>query len=193
MDRRWIDCGCNSDERIDRVAVRDLVGPAQYTVFGPFLGVVMSEEKEIKESPVNTPPQTRKKNRWKSVLLGLVILFCGMVIGAGITFHAGNVMMFRAISPGGEMAERVTKHIDRDLDLTDEQRSQVAKIVAHRVSAFKNILIDAYARIKEEFESLHDEVAPILTEEQKLKWEKHYKKIQKVITRIHKKLPPERK
>jgi hypothetical protein len=116
-----------------------------------------------------------------------------MVIGAGITFHAGNVMMFRAIRPGGEMAERVTRHIDRDLHLTDEQRSQVAKIVAHRVSAFKNILIDAYARIKGEFELLHDEVAPILTEEQKLKWEKHYKKMQKVITRIHKRLPPDRK
>ena len=41
------------------------------------------------------------------------------------------------------MAERITKHIDRDLRLTDEQRPQVAEIVAHRVSAFKNILIDA--------------------------------------------------
>jgi adenylate kinase family enzyme len=91
------------------------------------------------------------------------------------------------------MAERVTKHIDRDLGLTDEQRSQVAGIVAQRVSAFKNILIDTYPRIKEQFELLHDEVAPILTEEQKLKWEKRYKKLEKVITRIHKKLPPDRK
>ena len=153
----------------------------------------MSEEKEIKESPVNTPSQTPKRNRWKLVLLGLVILFCGMVLGAGITFHAGHVMMFRVISPSGKMAERVTKHIDRDLGLTDEQRSQVAGIVAHRVSAFKNILIDTYPRIKEQFELLHDEVAPILTEEQKLKWEKHYKKLEKVITRIHKRLPPDRK
>jgi adenylate kinase family enzyme len=154
----------------------------------------MSEEKEIKESPVNTPTQTRKKSRWKLILLGLVILFCGMVIGAGITFHAGNVMMFRAISQNGEMAERVTKHIDRDLDLTDEQRFQVAKIVAHRISVFKNILIDdAYPRIKEQFELLHGEVASILTEEQKIKWEKHYEKMQKVIIRIHKRLLPDRK
>ena len=148
----------------------------------------MSEGKEIKESPMNTPSHTPKKSRWKLGLLGLVILLCGMVIGAGITFQAGHVMMFRAISRSGDMAERVTKHIDRDLDLTDGQRAQVAKIVAHRISTSKNILIDAYVRIEEEFELLHDEVAPILTEEQKFKWEKHYNKIQKVITRIHKRL-----
>lgn len=153
----------------------------------------MSEGKEIKEIPVNTPSQTPKKGRWKLVLWGLVILFCGMVIGAGITFQAGHVMMFRAISRSGDMAERVTKHIDRDLDLTDEQRSQVAKIVAHRVSTFRNILIDAYAGIEEQFQLLHDEVAPILTEEQKLKWEKHYERTQKVMTRIHKRLLPDRR
>ena len=61
----------------------------------------MSEEKEINESPVNSPSQTPKKSRWKLVLLGLVIFFCGMVIGAGVTFHGGHVMIFRAMSPGG--------------------------------------------------------------------------------------------
>lgn len=153
----------------------------------------MNKEKELKECSVNTPSQTLKKKSWKSVLLGLVILFCGMVIGAGITFHAGHVMMFHAISPDGEMAERITKRIDSAIDLTDEQRSQVEKIVAHRVSAFKNILIDIYPRIKEQFKFLHDEVAPILTEEQKLKWENHSIKMQKVIIRIHKRLLPDRK
>jgi hypothetical protein len=153
----------------------------------------MSEGKEMQESKMNTPSQTPKKCRWKLVLLGFLILFCGMVIGAGITFHAGSVMMFRAISPRGDMAERVTKHIDRDLDLTDEQRSQVARIVALRISAFRNIVIDAYGKTEEQFELLHDEVAPILTEEQKPKWEKHYKKLHRVITRIHKRLPPGRK
>ncbi len=152
----------------------------------------MSKEKEIKESAVNTPSRPPKKRRWKLLLLGLVILICGMVIGAGITFHAGHVLMFRAVSPGGEMAERVTRHINRDLDLTPEQRSQVAKIVAHRVSAFKDIFMDAYTRLKQQFELLHDEVAPVLSEEQKVKWEKHYNKMQKVMIRIHKRVSPDR-
>ncbi len=153
----------------------------------------MSEERERKEIPVNTLSRTPKKSRWKLVFLGFAILLCGMVIGAGITFHAFRVMMSRAISPSSELAERITKHIDRDLDLTAEQRSQVAKVVAQRVSGFKSILMDAYDRIKEQFQLLHDEVAPILTEEQKLKWEKHYEKMEKVITRIHKRLPPDHK
>ena len=151
----------------------------------------MSEERERKEIPVNTS-RTPKK-RWKLVFFGLAILLCGMVIGAGITFHAFRVMMSRAISPSSELAGRITKHIDRDLDLTAEQRSQVAKVVAQRVSGFKSILTDAYDRIKEQFQLLHDEVAPILTEEQKSKWEKHYKKMQRVITRIQKRLPADRR
>ena len=145
----------------------------------------MSEEKESKESPVNPPPQAPKKRGWKLVLLGLIILFCGMVIGAGITFHMGSVMIFHAMSRGDEMAERIAKRIDRDLSLTEAQRSHVAEIVARRVSAFKRILTEVYPRIKQQFTLLHDEIAPILTEEQKLKWEKHYERMEKMITRIH--------
>ena len=162
-----------------------MVGPGEYVTFGPLPGVIMSEEKESKESPVNPPPQAPKKRRWKLVLLGLIILFCGVVIGAGITFHVGSVMIFHAMSPGDEMAERITKRIDRNLGLTDEQRSQVAEIVARRVSAFKGIHTSVSPRIKEQFALLHDDIAPILTEKQKLKWEKHYERMHEVITRIH--------
>ncbi len=153
----------------------------------------MSEEKEIKEIRVKTPPQAPKKRRWKLALWGLVILLCGMVIGAGITFHLGGAMLFRLAGPDGKMAEHITKRIDRDLHLTAEQRSQVAKIVDHRVSAFKSILNEAYPRIKEQFELMHVEVTPLLTPEQKLKWEKRHKRVQKVFTRIHKTLLPEGK
>ncbi len=153
----------------------------------------MSEGRETKEIRVNTPPQAPKKRRWKLALWGLVILLCGMVIGAGITLHVGGFMIFRAMTPDGKTAEHITKRIDRDLDLTDQQKSQVSQIVAHRVSAFKSILIEDYPRIKEQFELMHTEVASLLTEEQKLKWEKHYKKVQKVLTRIHKRLQPDGK
>jgi len=153
----------------------------------------MNEEKEKKETPANPPFQTPKRKRWKLVLLGFVILFCGMVIGAGITFQAGSVLMFRALSPRGEMAEHVTKRIARDLALTDEQRSQVAKIVARRVSVLRDILTDASSKIKEDFGALHDEVVPVLTEEQKTKWEKHYKKMERVIARINRRLISNRK
>jgi len=151
----------------------------------------MSDGEEIKESPVNNAPPTRKRRRWKSALLGLVILFCGIVIGAGITLHAGSLLLLHAVGPEVKIAQRVTRHLDRDLDLTDEQRAQVVKIVGRRISAFQHIVIDAHARAKEEYELLHDEVAAILTGEQKISWEKHYKKMQEASTRIHKRLLPD--
>lgn len=153
----------------------------------------MSEQKEMKDIRVNTPPQPPKRRRWKLALWGLVILLCGMVIGAGITLHAGSFMILHVIGRDSKMAEHITKRIDRDLDLTDEQRSQVSKIVSHRVFEFKSILIEDYPRIKEQFELMHTEVALLLTEKQKLKWEKHYKKVQKVFSRIHKRLLPDGK
>ncbi len=151
----------------------------------------MSEEKEMKETQVEAPPRAAKRSRWKFALLGLVILLCGMVIGAGITFHAGRVMMSRALSPDRGMAEYVMKRLDRNLGLTDEQKSQVSRIVAQRVSAFRGILWETCPRVKEQVDLLHDEIAPLLTEEQKLKWEKQHAKIQGVLTRIQKRLRPD--
>jgi hypothetical protein len=153
----------------------------------------MNNGHDTKEKPMNSPSQTPKKRGWKLILLGVVIFFCGMVIGAGITFHAGHLMMFRAMNPQGRLAERITKHIDRDLHLTGEQKDQVGKIVADRVSAFRTILMESYGKITEQFALLNDQVVPILTEEQKAKWEEHHRKMQNVITRIQKRLPPDRK
>ena len=151
------------------------------------------DDTDTNESPMNSQPQAPKRSRWKLVVLGLVIFFCGIVIGAGGTFHAEHRMIFRAMSTRGELAERITKHIDRDLRLTEQQRPEIAKIVADRVSALRGILMDAYMRIKEQFALLHDQVVPILSGEQKAKWEKHYEKMRKVITRIQKRLPSDRK
>ncbi len=145
---------------------------------------------DISENPIHPPSATPKKARWKLILSGFVIFFCGMVIGAGITFHAGHLMMLRAMNPRGELAERITKHMNKDLKLTEEQRTQVAKIVADRVSVSRGILLESYGRIKEQFQLLHDQVVPILSEEQKAKWEKHYEKMQRVILRIQRRLPP---
>jgi hypothetical protein len=137
---------------------------------------------------MNPLSQSSKRGRWKLAFWGLVILFCGMVIGAGITFHAGHVLIFRAIIPSDAMARHATQRIARDLDLTDSQRTQVAKIFAHRVSVSKGILVDAFPRIEEQFDLLRDEVTPVLTEEQKAKWEKSQKRMQRVLTRIHRRL-----
>lgn len=128
------------------------------------------KEKETQDHPANAPP---KKRRWKVILLGLVILFCGMIIGGGLTLHIGHLMIFHALNPGDEMASHISRRIDRKLDLTETQRSQVNQIVDRRVAAFKEILNEAYPQIQEQIQLMHDEVDRVLTEKQKVKWEEH--------------------
>ena len=136
-------------------------------------------EKNVMENSMNPRPKTRKKIHWKSVLLGLAILCCGMVIGVGITLHVGHSMILHTLNPGDRMASHITRKIDRKLDLTDEQKAEVEKIVTHRVSEFRNILDTMYPDIKKQITSMHQEVAGILTEKQRVKWEKHTRKIQR--------------
>jgi adenylate kinase family enzyme len=104
-----------------------------------------------------------------------------MVIGAGVALFAGHQMLSKALQPGHEMATHLTRRIERKLDLTDAQKIQVQKIVDERVAAFRGILGDVYPDILEQFELLRTEVGRLLTEEQKIKWEAHYRKIREKV------------
>ena len=73
-------------------------------------------------------------------------------------------------------------------DLTDEQKAHVARIVANRVSEFKNILIDVHPRIAEQLLLLEEEVAQVLNEEQKGKWKEHFRKMQRKFERYKPKI-----
>jgi LPS O-antigen subunit length determinant protein (WzzB/FepE family) len=142
--------------------------------------------RSILDPPEPSPPVARK-GRYKSALLGVLILFFGMVIGAGVVLYAGHKVLYKALHPGHEMAEHLTRRIDRKLDLTDAQETQVRKIVNLRVAAFRGVLVEAYPEILEQFDLLRTDVEQLLTEEQAVKWKAHYQNIRK---RILHNVPP---
>ncbi len=139
----------------------------------------MSGQQDIGH-PADAPARRR---RLKTVLLGLAILFFGMIIGGGITLHIGHVMILHTLNPGDEMAEHIGRRIDRKLDLSADQRSRVDAIVRRRVAAFREILDDAYPRILEQIRLMHDEVARVLTEEQRMEWNAHVEEMRRRLER----------
>lgn len=137
----------------------------------------MNENSRFFHDPSEPSFPVAGRGRFKSFLLGVLILFFGMVIGAAATLFVGHQMLSKALQPGHEMATHLTRGIERKLDLNDAQKIQVRKIVDARVAAFRGILGDVYPKILGQFELLHTEVGQLLTEEQKIKWEAHYEKI----------------
>ncbi|MEW5803881.1 MAG: hypothetical protein AB1847_17440 [bacterium] len=134
-------------------------------------------ESGTEKAPGNMPSHYQHPRRWKSFVWGFVILFSGMIIGAGISLYAGHAMLFQAIHSENKMAEHITRRIAWKVDLTPEQRKQVEIIVRARVAGFREIIDAVYPQVEGQFELLHQEVKSLLTAEQKVKWEKHYKKM----------------
>ncbi|MEW6379337.1 MAG: hypothetical protein AB1611_06995 [bacterium] len=97
--------------------------------------------------------------------------------------YMGHAMLFQALHSGNKMAEHITRRIAWKVDLTPQQRKQVEIIVRTGVAGFREIIDSVYLQVEEQFELLHQEVNSLLTEEQKVKWEKHYKKMKDKLNR----------
>ncbi len=84
-------------------------------------------------------PLPRKRRPWRSILLGLIILFCGILIGAGITVILLQRVVLYAIHHPEEIPNRLTERLRNKLSLTDEQTKKVKAILTERQKAFIGI------------------------------------------------------
>jgi hypothetical protein len=126
--------------------------------------------------PISPP---KKKFRWKNILKGAAILFCGMIIGAVITAHVGHRVMFKLLGDPEHMTEKTTHMIERKLDLTSEQTEQVREIISRHAVIISDEFKGSHKRLRDEFELIYIEVSEVLDEKQKLKWKKHHDKMKK--------------
>jgi hypothetical protein len=117
-------------------------------------------------------PRSGRPRRIRSLLLGAVILVCGILIGAGLTTHILWGRLLHKARHHEQMAERMTGRMIRDLDLTEEQAAQVRQIIEERLEAIRAIHEDARPRAEAELQRLHEEVAVLLTAEQAERWER---------------------
>jgi len=140
-----------------------------------------SSEDTQAQSPVAPVPPVVRRSAWRRILLGVLILACGVAIGAG----AGNIITKNTerervrqswLNPRrtqGMMAKR----IEEKLDLSPEQAKQVRDIVNQRMGAVHQIIEESRPRVREQLDLMKDEVAEVLNENQAQEWRKSFERI----------------
>lgn len=117
--------------------------------------------------PVTPPP---RRTKWIAALIVAGAFVAGVLVGIAAThllLHRGH----RRHMPGRAshfMAER----LDRRLDLTDEQEKKVKEIIARRHARMDQVWGSVHPRVRAEIDATNDEIAKILTPEQRAKFEK---------------------
>lgn len=133
---------------------------------------------ESEKQPLALPPG--KRQRWKLALLGIVILLCGMVIGAGITILSWHKMVSYTFQHHEQMHERAMARIQRRLDLSDTQAEEVERIHDKRMGTVHEIWREAYIRSHQQIMLMQDEVSDVLDERQLQKWQRRVRRYEHV-------------
>lgn len=102
----------------------------------------------------------------RSILLGLVILLCGMVIGAGVALVCVQKIVVHAIHNPQETPGRIAERMKSKLKLTDEQTRQVKAILSERQKALHALRREWQPRVVQELDKTKEEVTKVLTPEQ---------------------------
>jgi hypothetical protein len=124
------------------------------------------------------------KNPLKPVLLSLLILFSGILIGAGLTYISMQRHIPSQPEPGPEyFSERMMRHLAGELQLTDEQKAQLEPVIETHFQSMNQIRMEARPRISEEIKQMNEAIMAILTEPQKQIWEDRVKRIREVFPR----------
>jgi Spy/CpxP family protein refolding chaperone len=137
----------------------------------------MTDHASEKGSAPDETIARRKPRRWKAVVLGLVILVCGALIGSAATIiHLKHV--FGVVHTPGAAAERITDHMRRQLDLSDEQAAKVRAILTKRETALRGIVHEMQPKLEKQLQLAKEEVAAVLDPEQARRWRTRFNRLE---------------
>ena len=113
-------------------------------------------------------------NRWRVILAAAVIFLAGVATGAVVVrTYAPKIVKRTHISPplpiGHDRRQEYISKLDRELQLTAEQRTQVEGILAGSQERMKQIWAPMEPQVKEEYRRTRREISEILNPEQQAK------------------------
>jgi len=118
-------------------------------------------------NPIATP-----RRRWPGILLSLVIFAGGLMVGSGLSI----AIAVHHIRYGGYHPEqappRIAAFLARRLDLDSKQAQQVEQLIAKHQANLEAIRRDVGPRVDAEIAALRQDIAAILTPEQRSKWDR---------------------
>jgi hypothetical protein len=132
-------------------------------------------EPEKPNAPIAKP---RRRRLW-TILLALAIFSCGVLVGGGLTFKIITIGYKRAFQEPEVLAEKITRRMERQLDLNNDQLIQVRRIILEQQKALQALRKEFRPRLDGQLEKTRLELAAVLTPEQARKWEKRFAHIRK--------------
>jgi Spy/CpxP family protein refolding chaperone len=113
-------------------------------------------------------------NRWRVILAAVVIFLAGVATGAVVVrTYAPKIVKRTHVSPplpiGNDRRQEYIAKLDRELQLTPEQRGKIEMILAASQKRMKGIWEPMEPQVKEEYRRTRREISEILTPEQQEK------------------------
>jgi len=140
-------------------------------------------------------------NTWKVIFATVVIFGAGVVTGALVVKYSLQTTS-RPTPPSGAQANRVQpisagglrieflRRIERDINLTPDQREQVDKILAASQERSKKLMEPVTPKIREELQQTKEQFRAVLNPEQKIRFDELLKQQQQQRQRDQHRPPP---
>jgi Spy/CpxP family protein refolding chaperone len=108
----------------------------------------------------------------KNTLLAVVVLVLTFVAGMAAGIFAAHMHILHGGPGAARFPRAMVNRLDRRLDLTDAQRKQVEEIVNRRHANIDEVWGGVRPRVRAEIEAANEEIARVLTPEQRARFEK---------------------
>jgi hypothetical protein len=133
----------------------------------------------VTQDPVSPDGLTivSKKKRWRPLLLGVLILVCGIAIGSGGTVVVMKRMILRAIQHPERIPQRITDRMRGKLNLTEDQATKVKAILTEHQKKIQALLRQIQPGVNEEFVKAKEDVAATLNPDQAKKWRERFDRL----------------
>ena len=131
-----------------------------------------------KPAPESASARTGRGRHWLwSVMIGAAILLCGMVIGACLALVVVRNRVIDLIQHPEKRTGAMVRRLDRALDLSEDQRADVRRVLRKHRAEFNEIRRDVAPRVQREIDAMDRDLSKILTPEQKAKWDRYLKRL----------------
>jgi Spy/CpxP family protein refolding chaperone len=116
-------------------------------------------------------------NRWLIILAAAIIFGAGAATGALVVrTYAPKVVKRMHVSPplpvSNDRRQEYVSKLDRELTLSQEQRTQIEQILAASQKRMKQIWEPLEPQVKDEYKRTRREISEVLTPEQRAKMDK---------------------
>lgn len=114
---------------------------------------------------------------------GLVILMAGITLGVAGTLVVVRPKQSRPPLDPGMAAELTSRRMQDELNLTPEQVEQIDAVLREHFEKLEALRESARPKINEAFESMKTSIDAVLTEEQRIAWEKDTARLDRMFRR----------